>query len=81
MGFEFRITASLTSEQRRHIAQLIAAPAPRAPGAMPDTDARLTDGGLYVCQYLRPDPWHGLGAVRAWLDAQGVGYLVDEIDD
>ena len=82
MGFEYRITASLTPEQRQHIAQLIAAPALGATGVgMPDTEARLTDAGLYVCQYLRPDPWHGLGAARAWLDAQGVGYAVDEIDD
>ncbi len=83
MGFEFRITASLTQEQRRHLAQLseLATPAPRAPGAMPDTDASLTDAGLYVCQHLRPDPWHGLAAVRDWLDAQGVDYAVAEIDD
>ena len=80
MGFEFRITASLTQEQRQHIAQLLAA-RPQAPGAMPDTDARLTDAGLYICQYLRPDPWPGLVAVRAWLDAQGVRHTVDEIDD
>lgn len=84
MGFEFRITASLTPEQRQHLAQLpeLAAPAPRPPGnAMPDTDARLTDTGLYICQHLRPDPWHGLAAVHAWLDAQGVAYVVAEIDD
>ncbi|SFY21277.1 hypothetical protein SAMN03097694_5158 [Janthinobacterium lividum] len=80
MGFEFRIAASLTPEQRQHIAQLLAA-RPQAPGAMPDTDARLTDAGLYICQYLRPEPWHGLAAVRGWLDAQGVRYAVDEIDD
>ena len=80
MGFEFRITASLTPEQRQHIAQLLAA-RPQAPGTMPDTDARLTDAGLYVCQHLRPDPWHGLAALRAWLDAQGVRYAVEEIDD
>lgn len=84
MGFEFRITASLTQEQRQHIAQLpeLAATAPRAPGAtMPGTEARLTDAGLYICQHLRPDPWHGLAALRAWLDAQGVDYAVAEIDD
>ncbi|MGK5030385.1 hypothetical protein [Janthinobacterium sp. MDT1-19] len=84
MGFEFRITASLTQEQRQHLAQLpeLAAPAPRPAGAaMPDTDARLTDAGLYICQYLRPDPWHGLATVRAYLDAQGVDYAVGEIDD
>lgn len=83
MGFEFRITASLTQEQRQYLAQLpeLATPATRAPGAMPDTDARLTDAGLYVCQHLRPDPWHGLTALRAWLDAQGVDYAVAEIDD
>ena len=82
MGFEFRIAASLTQEQRQHIAQLLEATAPRPPGgAMPDTDARLTEAGLYVCQHLRPDPWHGLTAVRAWLDAQGVNYAVAEIDD
>ena len=84
MGFEFRIAASLTQEQRQHIAQLLAArlQAPRAPGgAMPDTEARLTDAGLYICQHLRPDPWHGLANVRAWLDAQGVDYAVGEIDD
>ena len=84
MGFEFRITASLTQEQRQHLAQLpeLAAPAPRPPGsARPDTEARLTDAGLYICQHLRPDPWHGLAALRAWLDAQGVRYAVEEIDD
>lgn len=82
MGFEFRITASLAQDQRQHIAQLLEALAPHAPGAaMPDTDARLTDAGLYICQYLRPDPWHGLDAVRGYLDAQGVRYAVDEIDD
>ncbi|PHV25192.1 hypothetical protein CSQ93_25290 [Janthinobacterium sp. BJB426] len=80
MGFEFRITASLTQEQRQHIEQQLAA-LPQASGAMPDTDARLTDAGLYICQHLRPDPWHGLETVRAWLDAQGVRYAVDEIDD
>ncbi|MCC7699184.1 hypothetical protein [Janthinobacterium sp. EB271-G4-7A] len=80
MGFEFRVTASLTPEQRQHIAPLLAA-LPPASGAMPDTDARLTDAGLYICQHLRPDPWHGLDALRAWLDAQGVRYTVDEIDD
>ena len=80
MGFEFRITASLTPEQRQHIAQLLAA-RPQASGVMPNTDARLTEAGLYICQHLRPDPWHGLAAVRAWLDAQGVRYAVDEIDD
>ncbi|WP_058049406.1 hypothetical protein [Janthinobacterium sp. Ant5-2-1] len=80
MGFEFRVTASLAPEQRQHIAQLLAA-RPQASGTMSDTDARLTDAGLYICQYLRPDPWHGLDAVRAWLDAQGVRYTVDEIDD
>ena len=84
MGFEFRIAASLSPEQRQHIAQLLAArpQAPRTPGAsMPDTEARLTDTGLYICQHLRPDPWHGLETLRAWLDAQGVRYAVDEIDD
>lgn len=82
MGFEFRIAANLTQEQRQHIAQLLEAPAPRPPGtARPDTEARLTDAGLYVCQHLRPDPWHGLAALRAWLDAQGVRYAVEEIDD
>jgi hypothetical protein len=82
MGFEFRITASLAQDQRQHIAQLLEASAPRAPGAaMPDTDARLTDAGLYICQHLRPDPWHGLDAVRGYLEAQGVRYAVDEIDD
>lgn len=83
MGFEFRIAASLTAGQRQHIAQLLAerTQAPRAPGAMPDTDARLTDTGLYVCQHLRPDPWHGLAALRAYLEAQGAGYAVEEIDD
>ena len=84
MGFEFRIAASLTQQQRLHIAQLLAARplAPRAPGAsMPDTEARLTDAGLYICQHLRPDPWHGLDAVRDWLDTQGVDYAVGEIDD
>ncbi|HEU4816154.1 hypothetical protein [Janthinobacterium sp.] len=82
MGFEFRITASLAQDQRQHIAQLLEASAQRAPGAaMPNTDARLTDAGLYICQYLRPDPWHGLDAVRGYLDAQGVRYAVDEIDD
>ena len=83
MGFEFRITASLTAGQRQHIGQLLAALplAPRAPGAMPDTHARLTDAGLYVCQYLRPDPWHGLATLRAYLEAQGVAHTVAEIDD
>ncbi|MGK5038033.1 hypothetical protein [Janthinobacterium sp. LB3P118] len=84
MGFEFRITASLTQEQRLHIAQLpeLAAPAPQPPGsAMPDTEARLTDTGLYVCQHLRPDPWHSLAVLRAWLEAQGVRYTVEEVDD
>jgi hypothetical protein len=83
MGFEFRITAGLSQDQRQHIAQLLAArpQAPRAPGGMPETDIRLTDAGLYICQYLRPDPWHGLEALRAWLDAQGVRYAIDEIDD
>ena len=84
MGFEFRITASLAQEQRLHIAQLLAAlpQTPRAPGgAMPETDIRLTDAGLYICQHLRPDPWHGLETVHAWLDAHGVRYAVDEIDD
>lgn len=80
MGFEFRIAASLTAGQRRHIARLLAE-RPQAPGAMPDTDARLTDTGLYVCQHLRPDPWHGLAALRAYLEAQGTGYAVEEIDD
>lgn len=81
MGFEFRIAASLTPEQRQHIAQLLELAARPPGGAMPDTDARLTDAGLYVCQHLRPEPWHGLAAVRGWLDAQGVRYAVDEIDD
>ena len=36
---------------------------------------------LYICQHLRPDPWHGLDAVRGYLEAQGVSYTVDEIDD
>ncbi|SDA76862.1 MULTISPECIES: hypothetical protein [unclassified Janthinobacterium] len=82
MGFEFRITASLTQEQRRHLAQLLEAGTPQAPGAaMPENDIRLTDTGLYVCQYLRPNPWHGLEGLRAWLDAQGVDYAVAEIDD
>jgi|GEM_PF-3115490 len=83
MGFEFRIAASLTQEQRQHIAHLLATrpQAPRAPGAMPDTDVRLNDHGLYICQHLRPDPWHGLDAVRAYLDTQDVRYAVDEIDD
>ncbi|MED5597077.1 hypothetical protein [Janthinobacterium sp. P210006] len=80
MGFEFRIAASLTAGQRQHLEQLLAA-LPQAASGMPDTDARLTDAGLYVCQYLRPDPWHGLDAVRAWLDVQGVRYAVEEIDD
>ena len=80
MGFEFRIAASLTAGQRQHLEQLLAA-LPQAAGGMPGTDARLTDAGLYVCQDLRPDPWHGLAAVRAWLDAQGVRYAVEEIDD
>jgi len=80
MGFEFRITAGLTPEQRQHIAQLLAA-RPQAPGAMPDTDARLTDAGLYICQYLRPEPWHGLEALRAWFDTHGVRYAAEEIDD
>ena len=81
MGFEFRIAAGLTPEQRQHIAQLLELAARPPGGAMPDTDARLTDAGLYVCQHLRPEPWHGLAAVRGWLDAQGVRYAVDEIDD
>lgn len=83
MGFEFRITASLAPGQRQHIAQLLAAlpQTPRAPGAMPGTDARLTDAGLYICQYLRPDPWHGLDALRAYLAEQGVAHTVAEIDD
>lgn len=84
MGFEFRITASLAQDQRQHIAQLLAAlpQAPRSPGSsMPETDIRLTDAGLYICQHLRPDPWHGLETVHAWLDAHGVRYAVDEIDD
>ena len=84
MGFEFRITASLTQEQRQHLAQLLAArpQAPRAPGSsMPETDIRLTDAGLYICQHLRPDAWHGLESLRACLDAQGVSYTVEEIDD
>lgn len=88
MGFEFRITASLAPGQRQHIARLLEAlpQAPRAPGtapdrAMPESDIRLTDSGLYVCQHLRPDPWHGLAALRAYLDAQGVDYAVGEIDD
>ena len=80
MGFEFRITASLTAGQRQHIAQLLAA-LPLASGGMPATDARLTDQGLYVCQHLRPDPWHGLATLRAWLEAQGVDYAIAEIDD
>jgi hypothetical protein len=80
VGFEFRITASLAQDQRQHIAQLLAA-RPQASGTMSDADVRLTDAGLYICQYLRPDPWHGLEALRAWLDAQGVRYTIDEIDD
>lgn len=80
MGFEFRIAASLTPVQRQHIAQLLDA-RPNASGAKPDADARLTDGGLYICQYLRPDPWHGLHAVRDYLDAQGVAYAIADIDD
>lgn len=80
MGFEFRIAASLTPVQCQHIAQLLDA-RPSASAAMPDTDARLTDGGLYICQYLRPDPWHGLHAVRDYLDAQDVAYAVTDIDD
>ena len=80
MGFEFRIAASLTPGQRRHIEQLLAAlPVPGS--GMPDTDIRLTDAGLYVCQYLRPEPWHGLAALRAYLEAQGVAHTVAEIDD
>lgn len=84
MGFEFRIAASLAPRQRQHLEQLLAAlpQAPRATGAaMPDTDARLTDAGLYICQHLRPDPWHGLDAVRGYLEAQDVSYTIDEIDD
>lgn len=84
MGFEFRIAASLAPRQRQHLEQLLAAQpqAPRAPGAaMPETDTRLTETGLYVCQYLRPDLWHGLDAVRGYLDAQGISYTVEEIDD
>lgn len=86
MGFEFRIAASLTPVQCQHIAQLLDA-RPNASGAKPgadtdtDTDARLTDGGLYICQYLRPAPWHGLHAVRDYLDAQGVAYAIADIDD
>ncbi|MDN2703319.1 hypothetical protein O0881_15120 [Janthinobacterium sp. SUN100] len=80
MGFEFRIAASLTAGQRQHIEQLLAA-LPQAADGMPGTDTRLTEAGLYVCQYLRPEPWHGLDAVRAWLDAQGVDYAVAEVDD
>jgi hypothetical protein len=80
MGFEFRIAASLTPGQRQHLEQLLAA-RPQASGSMPETDVRLTDAGLYVCQHLRPDPWHSLAALRAWLDAQGVRYAVEEIDD
>ena len=80
MGFEFRIAASLAPAQREHLAQLLDA-RPPASGAMPDTDARLTDGGLYVCQYLRPDAWHGLHALRDYLDAQRVAYVVTDIDD
>lgn len=80
MGFEFRITASLTAGQRQHIEQLLAA-LPLASGGLPDTDARLTDAGLYVCQYLRPEPWHGLASLRAFLEAQGVAHTVAEIDD
>ena len=83
MGFEFRIMASLAQEQRQHIAQLIAAlpQAPRAPGAMPDTDVRLTDIGLYVCQYLRPEPWHGLEAVRDYLNAATIAHSVHDAED
>ena len=80
MGFEFRIAASLAPAQREHLVQLLDA-RPPASGAMPDTDARLTDGGLYVCQYLRPDVWHGLHALRDYLDAQRVAYVVTDIDD
>lgn len=80
MGFEFRITASLTADQRQHIAQLIDA-LPQASAGTPVTDARLTNSGLYVCQHLRPDPWHGLDALRAYLAVQGVAHTVAEIDD
>ena len=81
MGFEFRITASLTPGTAPAHRAAAGWQRAAAPGAMPDTDARLTDAGLYICQYLRPEPWHGLEALRAWLDAQGVRYAVDEIDD
>ncbi|MNM45231.1 hypothetical protein D3C81_561510 [compost metagenome] len=83
MGFEFRIMASLAQEQRQHIAQLIAAlpQVPRAPGAMPDTDVRLTDTGLYVCQYLRPEPWHGLEAVRDYFKAATIAHSVHDAED
>ena len=80
MGFEFRITASLTPGQRQHLEQLLAA-RPQAPSNMPDTDVRLTNAGLYVCQSLRPEAWHGLDALRSYLDAQGVPHAVEEIDD
>ncbi|MGK5020854.1 hypothetical protein [Janthinobacterium sp. LB2P10] len=84
MGFEFRITAGLTQEQRQHIAQLLAtrSQAPDAPdAALPETDIRLTDAGLYICQHLRADPWHALASLRAYLDASGMSYTVEEIDD
>ena len=82
MGYEFRITASLTPGQRQHVTQLLEVRAPRAPGAaMPETDIRLTESGLYICQNLRPDPWHGLAPLRAYLDAEGVRCAGDEVDD
>lgn len=97
MGFEFRIAARLTPDQRQHVAQLLdALPQARRQhdggaawelrmagntGAMPDTGIALDAGGLYVCQYGAADAWHGLAALRGYLDAQGVAYAAEEVDD
>lgn len=97
MGFEFRIAARLTPGQRQHIAQLLdTLPQARRrhdggpawelrmagnTGAMPNVDVALDAGGLSVCQYGAAHAWHGLPALRGYLDAQGVAYAVEEVDD
>lgn len=97
MGHEYRIDAALTAVQRQHIATLLDGRAHarrlqtggtawelRAAGntgQLPDTQLAMDAGGFAVCQYAGRQPWHGLDALRAWLDGAGIAWQVHEVDD
>lgn len=77
MGFEYKITVSLSESDKTEIEDIYKSIVSAKTDFSPLIE--IEDNGIYVCKFDKPDIWLGLGNLHNFLIENKLDFKIDEL--